>query len=331
MLELEENPIQTDRHLRLMDVRKDLIQVADLIEVCFSNTMDPDGREYLRQMRQAARDEFFLRWAQLPASGGAMPMAGYVWDDDGTIIGNLNLIPLYKQSQRIFLIANVAVHPNFRRRGIARALTQVALDHARRHGASSAWLQVREENRPAYELYRSLGFLERTRRTTWLAERAVAGPNPRPSISITPRQPGDWPMQKSWLSATYPLEVTWNIPFSLSRLRPSLINALYRFLLSERIDHWTARLQGQLIGAVTWEPSRSYADNLWLATTPEHEDLVIREILPLVRKKVASRRPLALNYPGGRAKEAFVSAGFFTQQTLVWMEQPFLAQPSRAI
>ncbi len=329
MLELQEKSAQTDQHLRPMDVRRDLIQVADLIEICFANTMDPDGREYLRQMRQAARDEFFLRWSQLSTSAGTMLMAGYVWEEAGAIVGNLNLIPLYKQSQRIYLIANVAVHPDFRRRGIARALTRVAIDHARRHGSSSAWLQVREENRPAYELYRSLGFLERARRTTWLAERAIVLPDRHPAVSFTSRRPGDWPLQKAWLSATYPLEVTWNIPFSLSRLRPSLINNLYRFILSEHTEHWTARLKGQLIGAVTWEPSRSFADNLWLATAPENEELVIRELLPHARKNAATRRPLALNYPGGRGTEAFLSAGFSAQQTLVWMEQPFLTQPNR--
>ena len=64
----------------------------------------------------------------------------------GRIVGNLSLIPFVRRGHVVYLIANVAVHPDYRRRGIARQLTQTALDYLRQRGVSSAWLQVRDDN-----------------------------------------------------------------------------------------------------------------------------------------------------------------------------------------
>jgi hypothetical protein len=47
--------------LRPFDVRRDLNQVADLVEQCFADTLDPDGQHYLGQMRAAAGNPAYLR------------------------------------------------------------------------------------------------------------------------------------------------------------------------------------------------------------------------------------------------------------------------------
>jgi [ribosomal protein S18]-alanine N-acetyltransferase len=61
-------------------------------------------------------------------------------------------------------LMNLAVHPERRRAGIARALLQEALSRARSLGAETAWLEVRPSNTPALALYKSLGFEEVGRR-----------------------------------------------------------------------------------------------------------------------------------------------------------------------
>ena len=58
------------------------------------------------------------------------------------------------------MIANVATHPEYRGRGIARALTMTALDHARYHNAVATWLQVRDDNPDAIHIYKTCGFEE---------------------------------------------------------------------------------------------------------------------------------------------------------------------------
>jgi len=61
-------------------------------------------------------------------------------------------------------ILNLAVHPEYRRRGIARRLLAEGLAQARTLGAELAWLEVRPSNLAARALYKSLGFKEVGRR-----------------------------------------------------------------------------------------------------------------------------------------------------------------------
>ncbi len=55
-------------------------------------------------------------------------------------------------------IHNVAVHPRFRRQGIARAMLADIIEGAAKRGFRRMTLEVRKSNDPAQTLYRSLGF-----------------------------------------------------------------------------------------------------------------------------------------------------------------------------
>jgi ribosomal-protein-alanine N-acetyltransferase len=55
-------------------------------------------------------------------------------------------------------IVNLAVHDQFRRRGVARRLLDATFDAARDRGLTLATLEVRIHNEPAIALYESLGF-----------------------------------------------------------------------------------------------------------------------------------------------------------------------------
>lgn len=60
--------------------------------------------------------------------------------------------------EREVQILNVAIHPDWRRRGIGRWIIEEVLAEARRNGATRATLEVRRHNLPAIVLYESLGF-----------------------------------------------------------------------------------------------------------------------------------------------------------------------------
>src|SRR5215204_3509563 len=126
-------PVKVDEHphMRPLNVLRDLSAVADLIELCFSPTMDHDGQRYLSDMRRASRDDSFLNWASRMTETASLPLTGYVWEQEGRIVGNASLIPFRDHGKRIYLIANVATHPDFRRRGIGKALTERVTQHAR--------------------------------------------------------------------------------------------------------------------------------------------------------------------------------------------------------
>lgn len=55
-------------------------------------------------------------------------------------------------------IANLAVHPQHRRRGIGRALLRALLLEARRRSAAFVTLEVRVSNLAAQQLYAAHGF-----------------------------------------------------------------------------------------------------------------------------------------------------------------------------
>jgi ribosomal-protein-alanine N-acetyltransferase len=55
-------------------------------------------------------------------------------------------------------INNLAVHPHWRRRGVARRLLEHVLKEGRLAGAAQATLEVRRSNTPALTLYEGLGF-----------------------------------------------------------------------------------------------------------------------------------------------------------------------------
>src|SRR5919199_6296737 len=106
----------------------------------FNATRDMRGVELL--LEQAFRDDLGLlhAWSRVPVLRdiGSLLLAaslapnfpdtllGFVYEEDGHILGNLNLTP-DESRNRQWLISNVAVEEKHRRRGIARQLMHVAM------------------------------------------------------------------------------------------------------------------------------------------------------------------------------------------------------------
>ncbi|MBW8010341.1 MAG: GNAT family N-acetyltransferase [Chloroflexi bacterium] len=309
--------------LRSFDMQRDLLSVADLIELCFANRLDADGRRYVRQMRSAARNARALGWAANAAHRISMPFSGFVWEEDGQLLGNLSLVSVTAMGKRTYLIANVAVHPDHRRRGIARALTDAALENIHRRGIEWSWLQVDNDNPAAINLYQSVGFEEQARRTTWHSDPAPESSRKKITggIKITSRRPYDWEQQLAWLNKIYPPKVTWHLPYKQSLLRAGLGGAFNRLFSEKRIHQWSARRESELIGVLAWQSSFTQADRLWLASSRHDEEEAILALLPFVRMTLNTQRTLALNYPTGRATDALRQAGFHNHQTLIWMRR----------
>ena len=57
-------------------------------------------------------------------------------------------------------ILDLAVHPDFRRQGIASALVSHVIEHLREEGVRFLYLEVRESNVPAIKMYGKFGFEE---------------------------------------------------------------------------------------------------------------------------------------------------------------------------
>ena len=312
-------------HIRPLNVLRDLSAVADLIELCFSPTMDHDGQRYLSDMRRASRDDSFLRWASRMTENASLPLMGYVWEQDGDIIGNASLIPFRKYGKRIYLIANVATHPDYRRRGIGRALTERVMKQARDKRASEIWLHVRDDNPGAIALYEELGFQEIARRTTWQAGPDSRLSYPETGISIVPRHPRFWPLQQEWLQRLYPDNLSWYQSWKPNALRPGLRNWMYLLFVDFNVKQWAAVGQDELLATLTWMPQGGRAESLYAATGPalagppggNAEALVY--LLIYARRTLTYHPQLTLEYPADEMSDAISAAGFKPRRTLLWM------------
>lgn len=316
----------TAKHLRPLNILRDLPRVADLIELCFANSMDSEGKSYIRQLRRASRNASFMRWASNAFESASMPLSGFVWEQDGRIIGNASLVPFRHKGKRIYLIANVATHPEHRRKGIARALTEQAVQRAHQRGTNELWLHVRADNPGAVQMYADLGFVERARRTTWRTRKdghlsSVSSPRSDHALSlpaVSKRHSRFWPQQLAWLNQLHPKDLSWYRSANWNNLRPGLWNWLYRAFVEFDLKQWAVQKDGHLQGVLAWMPSMSHAP-LWLACSPNAEPESIVMLLRKAHRDLGYRRNLTLEYPAGLQEKALGVAGFDKVRTLVWM------------
>ena len=82
---------------------------------------------------------------------------------DGQVVGYIGMMYVLDEGY----ISNVAVHPDHRRQGIARALIRALEARARGMLLSFLTLEVRESNAPARALYAECGFREVGRRKNY--------------------------------------------------------------------------------------------------------------------------------------------------------------------
>ena len=95
------------------------------------------------------------------SSGGAL-MAGVSADsgkpdenmEPGKIVGMCGVKKIFEEGE----ISNVAVHPDFRGKGISRKMLNILMREAREDGVQAFTLEVRAGNGIAINLYESLGF-----------------------------------------------------------------------------------------------------------------------------------------------------------------------------
>ncbi|GAB4501224.1 MAG: hypothetical protein Fur0035_07650 [Anaerolineales bacterium] len=307
--------------LRPLNILRDLTGVADLVELCFAPTLDSEGRSFLEQMRRNAHDSRFLRWAPGVIDSVSLPLSGFVWEDQGKIVGNASLIPYRKDGRRITLIANVATHPDYRRRGIGRLLTESALRRARER-SDEVWLQVRADNPSAIHIYQQLGFQERARRSTWLARPAEVENPPAPAaLTLRPRRPADWEKQRAWLENANPQEINWFSPTpSAAAIGPQWWNSLYRIFNDMTLHQRAAEWENSLAGILTIQENYGSRRSLWLALPPQPREELVRALLMEARQNFGRAHSLSLEHPSGPADAGIASAGFSAIRTLIWMK-----------
>jgi [ribosomal protein S18]-alanine N-acetyltransferase len=78
----------------------------------------------------------------------------WVADRDGKVVGMIVVWLIVDEAH----VATIATHPEYRRQGIAKRLLAHALRQMIQDGARSSFLEVRESNIAAQEMYRKFGY-----------------------------------------------------------------------------------------------------------------------------------------------------------------------------
>lgn len=110
---------------------------------------------YYAELQGANRDLMWIARPSRPAIVEATPIAGYI---------------VARETAGELHINNVAVRPQYRRRGIGAALLNRILHEARRRKANAAFLEVRSANFAAQALYEKSGFKAIARRSDYYSE-----------------------------------------------------------------------------------------------------------------------------------------------------------------
>ncbi len=143
--------------IRPFDVGRDLRAVSRLITEAFAEELDEQGEAALRELRILGYMSGLVRILYRSTGEFRNVFNGFVWVENKRVVGNVTVQRAASGSGR-WQIANVAVSPAWRGRGISRALMEHALDYIREMGGSWAVLQVRGENEIARGLYERLRF-----------------------------------------------------------------------------------------------------------------------------------------------------------------------------
>lgn len=149
------------RGIRPFSARSDLYGVARLLEEAFRGEHNFPFANF-----PLMREIGIVLWTLNYAPTFPETFEGFVWIEDGKIVGNATLTADLVRGNRYY-VSNVAVKREYQRRGIARELMRASLEHIRRQHASSVLLNVRPQNEGAITLYQDLGFKKLEMRGQW--------------------------------------------------------------------------------------------------------------------------------------------------------------------
>ncbi len=315
--------------IRRVNLERDLRAIAGLIEEAFSDQMDTGGRATVNELRGLSRLGPLLHVAAL---GDRMLRGigqGFVWEEDGQIVGNVTLFPADYPPElgRTIIIANVAVAPAYRRRGIARQLMQAALEAIRAGGAAAAILEVEADNTGAQLLYTGLGF--HTLRTwhTWRrSSEAPLPPRPPASPPIIRRPASLWQAEYAMAARVFPQErggLGWQRPLHPREFHRPLAGRIIDLLSGTGTERWIVRDGEQVYGSL-WARTvfGSGAIQLTLIVSPEEKGRLEAPLLAYgVRQLAPADRALTCEHPADdrHASEALRQCGFSIRRTLAHM------------
>lgn len=312
--------------LRPLSLARDWRQVIELIEVAFGKALDAEARRALHSMRlpPLLAPLIGLLDSLSPPGEGMMP--GYVWVEDGRVVGTASVRRLHSYSHG-WLISNVAVHPVWQGRGIGRALLEAAVGFARDHGGAWVVLQVRDDNQVARQLYESLSF--HTIGQVIRLRRATLEEVPEVGARVLPLRPARWSDGGALfrLARTLtPYDMLWTDVMNRDLYRVGLPGRLAARLQGYRRRWWVDDTLGRRLKAavgVEMNPRNPW-HRLRLLILPQAQDEQLASDLVafgLAQLADAHSLPVEIEHPASdkATQSALTRAGFESLFALIHM------------
>lgn len=286
--------------LRALDVRQDLDALVDLTEVTFPDAMERRGGDLRSEIDRMKRLLPLILLLGRISSEMRHIFDGFVWEQNDQVVGMVLIQKMGNDPTR-WLVGNVATHPDYRRRGIARHLVRRAMAYAREHGARACLLGVKEDNKAAFHLYHSIGFVQYDS-TTELKLETLPQVQTVTALGyrLRPMKLGTWRRRYGLARRATPAGVQEFLPVSEGEYRVTPLGRWITplLLLVQRLaDHWWAADEGEhLAGWLRLLASRSQGrtHDLTLMLDPAHRGEVAWPLLSVALETL--RR-----YPPGAA------------------------------
>jgi GNAT superfamily N-acetyltransferase len=308
--------------LRRINVRHDLTEIAKLIELCFGDVLDESGRAAIREMRTMSRAGPFLWLMSLLPIGNPSWQYGFVYVCSGQIVGNIGVQPI-NSAMDTWLIANVAVHPDYRRQGIARKLVRAALDSVESKSAVRVVLQVDIDNTDAVNLYTQIGFETLAIRTVWRRKGKYLTEQPFFQAPMKIRQAlrDDWPLEYSLLNRYSPEGLTWTAPLQIEHLRPSIFRDIGHFMTGNQEERWLILRFGEVVGWIYILSGSTTADQIRWVIDPQWRPALEQELLRYALNRLGDNScNVWVEHPDGDANRFLDQHFFESTRTLRWMQ-----------
>ena len=121
--------------------------------------------EHVPQVAQLEKLCFADPWSEMSIASELQSIWSYwvVCMDGDDLVGYVGSQSSIDESD----IMNIAVHPDWRRRGIAEKLIDYLVQELKKRGSHALMLEVRVSNDPAIALYEKLGFQQVGRRKNY--------------------------------------------------------------------------------------------------------------------------------------------------------------------
>jgi len=307
------------RGLRPLDPRRDLGQVADLIEEAFSGELEPGGIAALRDLRVLSRMGPLV--GLLARSDPYMDdvLGGFVWVEANRVAGNVTIQRMDSYGSR-WQIANVAVSEAYRGRGIARALVTASLQRIAQRQGSWAVLQVRTDNQIARGLYERLGFEPLTQEAVLRRDRIPQDlPTGEPIDGLRPYRREEWQAHYQLEAASRSSLAQWWHPLRSSQFWQTTESVIgekaWEFLGRNRIRRWVVEGANGLV-AWMWIDARRWQGTHRLAFTihPSARGALEGKLVAFALNYLADypRWPIRVEHQGEHVEmmDALANAGF---------------------